>query len=412
MLAGCLMASCAGGASHMTAALPPAPPTPQLMPGPGPGEIPDTWTGIHAFQVFDSRISHDKAVQDAYRYDLVWGTVQPTAWKQGNPRIIVTYYAPFDGDFSSKNSLTWWKQNHPDWILYKCDEKTPAWPSGLPNVPLDISNPAVVQWQMATYGPVMESGYFGGLAADLVGLDNASGGCGVFINGVWTQRFSGQPKDDAWSQAVLAWMRYAFGALHREPRPLSLGVNHVPESRPFGDPEEADLLNHIDYTDDESSFTDYGNGYASNTRVASILQYMKYVQQLGKAYIVDDKWNTRSISQQQLGWSIGTYMLGKYHSSSVYIDHLPGYGYEYWYQQYLASVGNPCGDYVADKTHPGAYERKYTGAYVVVNATYNRTFTITLPQPSYTSIFGGKVTSPLTIAGDTGAVLLTTKGCQ
>ena len=400
----------------MTSAPPLPPPalSPQLMPGPGPGQIPDTWTGIHAFQVFDSRISHDKAVQDAYRYDLVWGTMQPTAWKLGNPRIITSFYAPFDGDFTptATHSIQWWNHFHPDWVLYKCDQKTPAWPSGLPNVPLDISNPAVVQWQMSTYAPMMESEFYGGLAADLVGLDNAGGGCGVWIKGVWTPRFTGQAKDDAWSQAVLAWARGAYAALHRQPRPLALAVNHVPEARPFGDPEELDLLNHIDFNDDESSFTDYGNGYASNARVASILQYMKYVQELGKAWIVDDKWNTRSISQQQLGWSIATYLLGKYHSASVYIDHLPGYGYEYWYSQYVAEVGNPCGDYVPDPAHDGVYSRKYTTAYVLVNATYNKAYSIVLPKQSYTSIFGGTVTSPMTLGPDTGAILLTSQGCQ
>ncbi len=383
-----------------------------MMPGPGPGEIPDTWTGIHAFQVFDGRISRTKAIHDASHYDLVWGTDQPTAWKTGNPRIITSYYAPFDGDFSTQHKLGWWQQNHPDWILYKCDEKTPAWPSGLPNVPLDISNPAVVAWQMSTYAPVMESGAYGGLAADLVGLQNASGGCGVFVNGVWTQRFSGQPDDDAWAQAVLAWMRTAYQQLHAQPRPLALAVNHVPEARPFGDPEEMDLLAHIDVNDDESSFTDYGNGYASNARVSAILQYMKYVQGLGKAYVVDDKWNTVNITEHQLGWSLATYMLGKYHASSVWIDHLPGYGYEYWYPEYDAAVGSPCGDYVADQSHPGVFTRKYTLAYVVVNATVNKTYSLTLPKPQYTSIFGKVVNSPLKAGPDFGTVLLTTKGCR
>lgn len=382
------------------------------LPGRGPAIFGDTWLNIHAFQVFDGRVPHHQAVHDASRYDLVWGTVQPTAWRTGNPSIITSYYAPFEGDFTLAHGLAWWQQNHPDWILYKCNKKTPAWPGGLRNVPLDISNPAVVSWQMQTYVPVMERGAYDGLAADLIALGNADGGCGVWINGVWTPRFTGQPVDDTWAQAVIAWTRYAYQYLHGQSRPLVLGANHVPESRPYGDPEEMDLLNHVDFVDDESSFTDYGNGYASNAKVGLIIQWMKYAQRLGHPYIVDDKWNVKQISKQQLGWAIGTYLLGKYHYSSVYVDHFPGYGYEYWYPQYTAQVGSPCGDAVPDPLNIGVYARRYTNAYVVVNTTIAKTFILVLPHLTYQSIFGQTVTSPLTIGPDTAAILLTTGGCH
>ena len=49
-------------------------------PGPGPGPITDTWTDIHPFQVFDGRITRGKATQDAPRYNLVWGSGEPSRW--------------------------------------------------------------------------------------------------------------------------------------------------------------------------------------------------------------------------------------------------------------------------------------------------------------------------------------------
>jgi hypothetical protein len=273
--------------------------------GPGKGVIPDTWDDIHAFQVFDGDIPPRQAEQDAYRYDAVWGTQEPASWRAGNPRIVTSFYAAFDGDFGH-NTLAWWKNHFPSWILYKCDKKTPAYPSGLSNIPLDISNPAVVAWQMQTYGPTIEADNYTGLAVDLVGLNNADGGCGVWINGVWTQRFTGKLKDDAWSQAVLGWFHYAYAYLHALPRPLVLEANNVPENRPLGDPEQIDLLNHMDLLDDESSFTLYGNGYASDATVALIVGWMKYTQSIGKAWVVDDKWNTQSLSDPQRGWSISS----------------------------------------------------------------------------------------------------------
>ena len=380
--------------------------------GPGKGVIPDTWENIHNFQVFDGDITAQQAQQDAYRYDAVWGTGKPGAWKAGNSRIVTGYYAPFDGDFDAHSTLGWWRAHHASWVLYKCDKKTPAYPSGLLNIPLDISNPAVVAWQMQTYGPTIEADGYSGLAVDLVGLSNADGGCGVWVNGVWQQRFTGQLKDDAWSQAVLGWFHYAYGYVHSLPRPLILEANNVPENRPLGDPEQVDLLNHMDLLDDESAFTIYGNQYASSAAVAVTVGWMKYTQSIGRVYVVDDKWNTRTISHQQLGWSISTYLLGKYHAAALFTDHLPGYGYEYWFQQYLAQIGSPCGDaYVVNKD-AGLYFRKYSTSLVVTNASISHTYKATLPQLAYVDIFGNVVKSPMTVPPDTGDVLIGATGCK
>lgn len=372
----------------------------------------DTWNDIHAFQVFDGNINKQQATSHAHRYGFVWGTGQPTAWTAGNPNIVTSWYAPFDGDFTTHHDLTWWKANHPDWILYKCDQKTPAGLGGLTNVPLDFSNKAVMKWQLATYTPSMEQRGYTAFADDLVGLSNSNGGCGVFIHGVWTQRFTGQKDDETFAQAVLAWHRYAVKYLHGLSRPLQLGVNNVPENRPFGDPDENELLNNVDFVTDESAFTDYGNGYPSNSRVQLIWQWMNYIQGLNKAYIVIDKWNTKALSHQQLEWAIGTYLLGKYHHASVFIDHLPGYGWEYWYPEYNTKIGYPCGDMYPDPLNAGVYYRKYSKGFVIVNATFTKNYLVDLPLPTYTSIWGGTVVSPITINADDSQVLLTTlNGC-
>ena len=380
--------------------------------GEGSGQSQDTWAGIHAFQVFDFGISGSQATRDAGRYEAVWGTGQPHAWKQGNGGIVTSWYAPFDGDFTSAHDLAWWKGHHPDWVLYRCDRKRPAGLGGLPNVALDISNPEVVKWQMQTYAPIMEDGGYDALAEDLVGLDNANGGCGVFVNGVWHQRFTGQRVDKAWTTAVLAWHRAAFAYLHGLRRPIRLGVNNVPENRPNGDSDEIDLLNHVDFVDDESSFTDYGTGYAPASKFSVTIKWMKYVQSIGEPYLVDDKWNTSTLSTRQLDWALATYLMGKDHHASLFVDHLPGYGFEYWHSQYGASVGSPCADMYGDRSHADVYYRKYSQSFIIVNASANNAYSLKLPRQSYRSIDGGTVTSPLRLGPDDSKVLLTTNGCQ
>jgi len=381
------------------------------MIGPSGRSMADTWSGIHPFQVFDFNITQQQAQQDAYRYGFVWGTGKPAAWKSGNSSIMTSWYAPFDGDFSLKHNLSWWLANHPSWVLYKCDGKRLASLDGLKNVPLDISNPNVVRWQMATYAPGMESAGYDALAEDLVSLNNATGGCGVYVNHVWTPRFTGQKIDPAWTAATLAWHAYAYKYLHGLSRPLMVAVNNVPESQPFGDLDQQNLISHVDIIDDESSFTNYGTGYASSQKVGLILQWMKYAQGQGVAYIVDDKWNTNKLTQQQFAWGLATYMLGKYHNAEVFIDHLPGYGQEYWVKQYNAKVGSPCADMYPDPNDNGVLYRKFSTAFVVVNSSSTQGYTVNLPQPSYTDIWGNTVTSPLHLAPDASEILLTTNGC-
>lgn len=372
----------------------------------------DTWTGIHAFQVFDYGISYSQAQNDAHRYNVVWGPGKVSAWKNGNPNIIAAWYAPFDGDFTTHHDLTWWKANHPDWVLYRCNKTQLASLDGLKNIPLDISNPAVVKWQLSTYVPGVQSQGFNALAMDLVGLNNSTYGCGVWVKGVWHQKFTGQQVDPTWTAAVIGWHVYAYKWLHALSNPMKLGVNHVPESRPWNDPSELALINAYDFVDDERSFTNYGNSYASTQEVSLTLQWMKYIQNLGKWWIDDDKWNTQGISHQQFGWALGTYLLGKDHYASVWIDHLPGYGYEYWYSYYNAGIGHPCADAYADPKHAGVYYRKYTNAFVVVNTSASGGYKITLPYSSYTSIYGGTVTSPVSVGPDNAEILLTNQnGC-
>jgi len=406
--AGCT--SLGSSQSNITAALPD--PYTGSQTQQGPGLIPDTWVGFHAYQVFDGDVSDSQASADAHLYDMVWGSQKPTAWSSGNHLIDTSWYLPFDTDGTNLHTLAWWKKNHPDWVLYRCDERTPAWAGGVPNIPIDISNPTAVHWQLTTYAPVAESGGYSGIAADLVDLTNSGAGCGVFINGVWTARFNGQSTDPAWASAVIAWAADAQRYLHSLARPLQLGVNNVPEYRPAGDADETALISHADYINDESSFTDYGNSYASLSKFKSIVAWMQYVQSLNKPWIIVDKWNTQQLSTQELGWSLATYLMGKYHYAAMFTDHMPGYGKEYWHPEYGAAVGSPCGDMYPDPSYKGVYYRKYTGAFVIVNASNTAGFTVTLPKPSYTDIDGGSVTSPLLVPADTGRVLMTNRGCR
>ena len=375
----------------------------------GQNFMPKTFEGIHVFQSFDAYVPYRDAKTHGTRYDMVWGAGVPTDWSQSNPSILNMWYLPMTTDGDQKNTLTWWQTFHPDWILYHCDQVTPAWSQGLPQVPLDISNPDTVAWQIQTYATKAEDQGYSGIAADLVGFSNMNHACGVWVNGVWVQKFSGQTSDPAWTQAVQSWASYAHTYLHGLARPLILAGNHVPTHSAPGDPNEEALLANLDIDEDEAGFSNYGNGPASDSLFNSAVGWMRYAQSIGHAFFVVDRWKTATVTQPQLDWSIATYLMGKRSAASLDVVDAQGYGYEYWFPQYQAAIGHACGKMYADQ---GVYFRRFSGGLSVVNTNKTSTFTVNLPQPSYTSIDGGAVQSPVQVGPASGMVLLSqSPGC-
>jgi hypothetical protein len=162
LVAGVLSFLVLGGCGHGIAAVP-APVSIYAGPvggpfgpvGPVSPDLDDTTTGFHAIQMWDdfhgNFISIPEAIDHGSRYGAVWGSRQNTVipWQTNNPANRPMFYTPFDTDTPGQlgHPLSWWQSHHPDWILYECDKKTIAYVSGLFEVPLDFSNPAVSTYQ-------------------------------------------------------------------------------------------------------------------------------------------------------------------------------------------------------------------------------------------------------------------------
>ena len=156
----------------------------------------DTYSGVHAFLTFDHKVI-DVATAAAHA-DFVWGNDEShvAAYRAStNPKIVLSSYIPFTRDPDGTHDLAYWKSTHPDWVLYQCDQTTPAYEFGDPNVPLDITDPAVVDWQVQSYGVTAAAAGDDMIAADNFTLSNDYKACGVFQNNVWKQLYSGQSTD-------------------------------------------------------------------------------------------------------------------------------------------------------------------------------------------------------------------------
>lgn len=399
----------------------------------------NTTDGFHAIQIFDEDrdniITVPEAASSGNRYSAVWGnrTATTLAWQARNPNLSPLLYTPFDTDSPSLgHSLTWWKANHPDWILYECDRTTIAYVSGLSEVPLDFANPDVAAYQASTLGTFAEANGYSGIAADIVDLENNTGdparnqgGCGVWRKNhtVWLKRFSGESSDPAWDLALASWAKELSSGLHAYPTALALAVNTSPAafSGPVngkgGDPSVLALFQNVDIELDEAGFSIWGN-YVGDTYFNNVVDWMEYMQSQGKAFLLADDWNLQKSvpTVHQVDYSLATYLMGKEQASSLYIGKNDLYGTQNFYQQYNADIGKACAPMYGGPNDPKfhgerVYLRVYGGGLAIVNVDQKSAFSVKLPKQEYTNIEGGTVRSPVTIGPNSGLVLLSPGGC-
>ena len=348
---------------------------------------------------------------------MTWGSTEPLAWRSGNSAISAGYYLPFDTDADKTgfgnlgHPLGWWQAKHADWVLYRCDRRTPAWVPGLPsNVPLDISNPAVVAYQMGLVVPYMTANGYTSLTVDTLSLQNAPGGCGVWTNRhtKWVQKFTGEKADPQWTATVMYWMAYVQWYLHGLSPQLPVLVNS-PGYITQGDPDEEALISRLDGFQDEGGFTGFGNHLANESSFRNRVWWAEYIQSLGKAYLVADLWHTDPDAVQR-DFALSTYLMGKEHQAGMLTAKYGSYGVEHYWPEFGSPIGSPCAAMYYDQ---GAYLRKYTGALVIVNPRSSSAH-VTLPKsaPNYVDLEARRVTDPLTVLQDDGYVLLTSNGCN
>ncbi|HEY5096352.1 MAG TPA: hypothetical protein VII69_14665 [Candidatus Eremiobacteraceae bacterium] len=425
----------------------------QTRPGPAPMQtfapnafLANTSEGIHALQVFDQAhgytITSAESVADGGRYASVWGVRSPhmaSSWHTNNERLNALIYTPYDTDATGSGldrPRSWWLANHPDWILYECDRTTIAYVRGLRGVPLDISNQAVWQYQVALLGSYAEANSFDGLAADIVSLKNNTGdaefghgGCGVWIDAhtTWVAKFSGSAADPLWAAATQKWVAGVHQALHDSaefPRTLALAVNtnvdsYVPPGKfPGGEPGEQAIVNNADIIMNEAGFAMWGK-FVGDRGFNNAFGWMEYAQSIGKAMLITDDWDHQSQAPTiaQLDYSIATYLMGKEQAAALYVGQNGMYGKENYYPEYDAKIGQACAAMYGGPDDPwyrgeNIYFRKYSGGMAIVNVNDSLPYSVVLPKKSYRDIEGRTITSPLTLQPNSGVVLMTSDGCK
>lgn len=360
--------------------------------------LPPTDQGIHLAQTFDYRVANPAAMVG--KIDYIWGACRPV------PGIHSDHYLAFNLAPAVHN-LDWWRLHHPDWIVYKCDQKTPASYPGQSSVVLDISNPAVRAYQLGLVAAALRSGYNGIGWDDLI-FTNYEGSCGIFQHGSW--RYLGYPAtdksnpkltDDIWN-----WLTYMHGRMKQLFPTKTMTVNFSPLSNP----PDALLLAapNVDMVFDEAAFSGYLGKRITDERWASQVAFFEYLNRIGTGFVIDDIVNAPrlgALTHSDVNWALATYLLVKgvrsYLSVRPAVNGARYSGFFLDRPEYHLPIGSPVSARYADH---GLQLRKYSGGLVAVNPSSTRAASLPLAR-SYTDAYGASVTR-LNLRPATGMVLL------
>ena len=370
--------------------------------------------------------------QNGRRFDAVWASLSPRAWDSAHPGMVVSNYfiMGLDQYVVTHHTLSWWRANHPDWILYACTASgTPTHDIaymqgiGIPDMPLDIHNPNVVAYQINTMAGAAQAGGYNALAIDQVVFWNiyhggnasfgqrrnvSEYGCGSWQGNSFTRHYA-SPQDPQYASDVVAYVRQARSILHA--RNMTLVVNHPGGS--VNESNEQQLLANTDAVMNETGFSDYGRYTQKPSIVPSTLAWMRFAQQHGTAVLVvnkfiDDTNRDGSVSHAQLEYVLATYLLGNQGAALLFAGGLHGYGTQQIHSEYNAPIGTPC----TDVSSGPVYSRRFSGGIAVVNASTSSA-SFRLPSHSYRDVSGGSTVSSLSLAPMSGSVLLTSaNGCS
>lgn len=367
----------------------------------------NTTDGFHWFLVFDTPILLANTSIDAKPYDLVWGAsdlIIPM-YRESNPEIVVALYIPWARDHDGNNNISYWTSFHPDWVLYKCDRVTPAFGFNDPHIPLDTSNPEVIEWQISKYVNMTKQFGYDGIAADNFALGNAVSACGVWNkDGEWVQKYTGNWIDEAYANTAMYWVRTFSDRLKQEAPDISFGINFSLNGASPTDPIVTSVTDHVDYILDEAGYTNWGTHYPDADVWEDINVWIEGIQREGKHYFGINEF--AELTREAKEWGMASYLMSKNSRSSAVCTLIQGYGFETKMTEYDdLKIGRPLGPrYSSD----GLYMRQYSNGLAFVNPTPGpKNYTLPDDGITYRDVEGAVYNPGQTVSfwGQTGTVM-------
>jgi hypothetical protein len=383
-----------------------------VAPPPPPPSWPDSSLGVHTILIMDAFNNASEIKQLAAAGaapDFIWGGYPENikSWKAVQPGIVITDYVSFayDPTTNGKDSNTsWWEKHHPDWIMYRCDRKTPAvkcYPPAPcdPELPLDITNPDVVQFQVEHGVLPAKAQGFTGIAWDNFDLSNSMKACGHYSTaGDWVQLYDGtnetiSPEGKAqWAKDVVAWTHTMAAASRKVGMLMIPNWGGMVESSRADSRWNASIImgvgNGTDGCLDESGFTGFSE-YGAKAAVKlgaeweNTLHFALNLQRSGKAYYSINQWGFGDAATPGLwpppkpveipvavhAWVLASFLLSNLEASGTTLVCTQCYehgavNYSWWPED-ASKVGKPSGDPI--KLANGVWSRTFEHALVYAN---------------------------------------------
>lgn len=327
--------------------------------------------------------------------------------------MLVSYYfiLGLDRGPVTHRTLAWFNAHHPDWVMYGCTANgSPthdvAYMRGIPQdeVPLDLRNPAAVQFEVQEMARNAVAGGYNTIAIDQAVFWNTYGkgsefGCGVWQNGSFSRRYA-SVNDPAFAGDVTAYVRIARSVAHS--MGLALAINHP--AGEIGRPAEQQITENTDLELDETGFSDYGNYAANPGLFARTLAYLVWAQHHGVAVATLNRF-TRGMNAQQLEFAVAGYLMANDGGELMFagVDHR--YNGEQYHNEYAARIGRPC----SPASSGPVFTRRFSGGMAIVNDSRSSA-SVRLPG-TFRDIEGRAVRNPLALGPSDAYVLVGTGGC-
>jgi hypothetical protein len=374
---------------------------------------PNSLENVHPFLTFDSGLNDSSITSAAQTIQYVWGGHSPRVWHAANNDTVISAYMTFNRDPDASHSLTWWQENHPSWVLYQCDRTTPARvdPADT-NIALDVSNPDVVQWQVAIAASFGMEG-FDAIAADNYSPYNYEKACGVWrTSAVWINLYNDTLIfDPLYETAMLAWLDFFRIGLHSLTTPLLLIPNFsIGDYYPFDSPTAIAVLNGVDGVLDERGFTGWGSGYISANEFANVLGWARSLQAAGKAFYSINEWAQQQLNgtppplppRAVLEYVVASWLMVNDGFSGVFISCVQCYGWKQVAPQYLLHIGSPA---VPASNATSVWTRAFSAGFAAVNIIGSPNANVSLPAGLFVNAYGDMFTGNVEIEGGAGIVL-------
>ena len=316
-------------------------------------------TTVQVGLVFNYKLADPKI--EAGRISVVWGAVSGSP-----PGVVNLLYLSQTG---AQVSLAWLRQNHPDWIEYKCDRRTIAYQFGsVKHVPLDFANPDVQQWVITTIvAPAVAAGY-SGVGFDNIWLYNGWKRCGHFsTSGRWVAQYSGLERDPRYAASVLAWAPAMRDRVHQLVRPdgaysngnsfiFGLNYSFTTAVKPS---IQSQLINTADLWLDECGVTRCGRGAPPASFWAAT---HSMIHGFYGCYFSNNEMNTRDAAMRR--WALANYLLERGSCSYLSMERPQQYGTLLDFPEYHLDPGLPL---EAAHLVSGRWVRRYSHVTVMVN---------------------------------------------